>query len=457
MSISLMQHQQTGLELSRTHPRFHFAWKPGTGKTILMLAIWKERPARTLVVAQRSIIKTAWRKDAQLMGVPCTVAYDTNKKRREALLRTPGHGVIVTNYEQFKMNWKMLLELGFERVIFDESSKLKNRQSQVTTIATNFADHMREVYLLSGTPAPNCTTELWSQLRVLHPNAVGRNFFSWAYEWFIPEYDFVRGKRLIKGWKMKSGVDHRFNASLKDWMWALRKQDCMDLPETTNQIIAVDLSDAERSAYDKVMTDLKITVPNSQGMQVAGVDAKIAVEGAAMKLRQIVGGAVLVNDSVVPVGSTKLDAFMEWVEELGDEQAVVWGEFTHEIDRIAGRLRSAGKSVEIIDGRNSSDSGDVVDNFVAKRTQFIVAHPKAAGHGTDGLQKVCQYAAYVSLSYSSESHEQSRDRLHRKGQSRPCTFVYFLATDTIDENLLLCVQRKTTKQDVLLAELNRRS
>jgi SNF2 family DNA or RNA helicase len=456
MSITLMKHQQLGLELSRTHPRFHFAWKPGTGKTILMLAIWKERPARTLVVAQRSIISTAWKKDAELMGVPCTVAYETNKKRRETLLRTPGNGVVVTNYEQFKMNAKMMLDLGFERVVFDESSKLKNRQAQVTNTAIDFADHMREVYLLSGTPAPNCTTELWSQLRVVHPNAVGRNFFAWAYQWFIPEYDFVRGKRVIRGWKMKSGIDDRFNASLKDWMWALRKQDCMDLPETTNQIIAVELGEAERAAYDSVLTSLKIAVPNAQGLAGVSNEAKVAAEGAAMKLRQIVGGSVLVNDSVVPIGSSKLDAFMDWIEELGDEQAVVWGEFTHEIDRIAGRLKSAGKSVEIIDGRNSADSGGVVSNFVAKRTQFVVAHPKAAGHGTDGLQKVCQYAAYVSLSYSSESHEQSRDRLHRKGQSRPCTFVYFIATNTIDENLLLCVQRKTTKQDVLLAELNRR-
>jgi SNF2 family DNA or RNA helicase len=230
----------------------------------------------------------------------------------------------------------------------------------------------------------------------------------------------------------------------------------MDLPSTTNQIISVELSDAERAAYDRVLTDLKITVPNPQGLSESSSDAKVAIEGAAMKLRQIVGGSVLVEDKVVPIGSSKLDTFMEWVNELGDEQAVVWGEFTHEIDRIAGRLKAAGKTVEIIDGRNSADSGGVVENFVAKRTQFVVAHPKAAGHGTDGLQKVCQYAAYVSLSYSSESHEQSRDRLHRKGQSRPCTFVYFIATNTIDENLLLCVQRKTTKQDVLLAELNRR-
>lgn len=454
-AIELMPHQRQGVDLSRKKPRFAFFWKPGTGKTMTILSIWKERPMRTVVVAQRSIINTAWRKDAAALGVPCVIAYESNKRKREALLRTPGNVVIVTNYEQFKANAKLLLETGVERAVFDESSKLKNRAAQITVAAINFSDYMKEVYLLSGTPAPNCTTELWSQLRVLHPNAAGRNFFQWAYAWFVPEMQFVRGKKVIKGWKMKSGLEDRFNVALKEWAWALRKEDCIKLPPPGDEIINVTLSESEADAYLRAIDEMRILVPNSDVLSEER-ELPVAIEGVSMKLRQIAGGCVLVEGKRVEVGSSKLTALTDLIEELGDEQCVIWCEFTHEIDRVVGHLRHLGKSVEYIDGRTSHVCGDIVDRFVAKTTQYVVAHPAAAGHGTDGLQKVCKYAVYYSLSYSAEKHEQSRDRLHRKGQNNHVTFYYLIAEGTLDEGLLMCVRKKATRQDALLRELNRR-
>ena len=176
-------------------------------------------------------------------------------------------------------------------------------------------------------------------------------------------------------------------------------------------------------------------------------------EAALMKLRQVVGGTVKIEGSPTEVGSTKLDSLVEVSEEIGPEPAIIWAEFTADIDRIARRLTKEGSRVGILDGRTSKDSQEILNTFVRGDIDRLILHPKAAGHGTDGLQKVCQYAIYYSLSFSAEEHMQSRDRLHRSGQTKPVTYIYLVAKDSVDEGLLWCVRRKSNKQTALLNAL----
>ena len=119
-------------------------------------------------------------------------------------------------------------------------------------------------------------------------------------------------------------------------------------------------------------------------------------------------------------------------------------------------MTKAGNKVGIIDGRTSKNAQDYIDKFVNGELNILVLHPKAAGHGTDGLQKVCQYAIYYGLSFSAEEHMQSRDRLHRSGQTKPVTYIYLVAQESVDESLLWVVRKKSTKQQTLLKELKKK-
>lgn len=443
----------------RTRNRYGFWWKPGTGKTIGLLLRWLESPKRTLVVAQKSIATTAWLKDARAMGVPVTICLHHDRKKRLALLSTPGDGLIVTNWEQFKIHASEILKTGVRRVIFDESSKIKNRESSNAKYSMAFADRMEEVYLLSGTPAPNCPTELWAQLRTISPESVGRNFWSWAYHWFTPltKTITVKGKdgkkyskNVIEKWLHKPGTEAAFYKMVAEWSWALAKKDCLDLPAQSNELRLFDLSDAERKVYRDAVNVLRAVVPDptnpSQSM-------RIETENGAMKLRQMTGGMVLVDSKPSIFGSSKLEELADVLDELGPKEPVlIWAEFTTSIDRIVAMLRERGESVATIDGR-TKDVLPIVEAFQRGEITRIVAHPQAAGHGTDGLQRVCNYAVYYELSYSGEQHEQSRDRLHRGGQEKPVTYIYLLAEGTIDEDLLDCVEKKCDRQEVLLRQL----
>ena len=58
---------------------------------------------------------------------------------------------------------------------------------------------------------------------------------------------------------------------------------------------------------------------------------------------------------------------------------------------------------------------------------------------------------FYSLDYSYESHIQARDRVHRIGQKNSCLYIYIIAKDTIDEELLKVLQKKQTLQDTVYA------
>ncbi len=454
-AIDLMKHQGMANLIAQSRMRFGYYWKPGTGKTLASLSIQSTRPMRTLVLAQKSIIWSAWVEQAAAAGMKLVVAWHYNKKKRLELIRQPGDHIIVTNYEQFRTHVDDFMATGVKRLICDEASKLKNREAAVTKAAITMSDRVQEVYILTGTPTPNSYIDLWSQLRIISINASGSSFWKWAYHWFIPDMKYVRNRQVITGWRMKPGVEKQFFEYLRGWTWALRKEDCVDLPPKTEDIRWLNLSEDEQAAYNSVIDELKIEVP--PGSDITG-PFRVRAEAATMKLRQIVGGAVKTSDGrEVLLGSTKLTAVCEWLDEVGDDEPVIiWGEFTSEINRIAAALRHRNESVEIIDGRTGNRLKEIIDGFTAGKIKRLVCHPKAAGHGTDGLQKVCQYAAYYSLSYNADEHEQSQDRIHRKGQNGNCTYVYFLGVDTIDQNLLSVVKRKASAQDVLMAELNRR-
>ncbi len=453
--IELFEHQKRGVEIANEHQRFAFFWSPGTGKTMAMLSIWKERPMRTLVVASKSIIGTAWAKDSLLLKVPLKVVHHANRSKRLKLIEEPGDHVLVTNYEQFRAHAPLLLKSGVQRVIFDESSKLKNRKAKTSIEAHKFCDAVREVYLLSGTPSPNCPTELWSQLRCLGIRASTASFYSWAHRYFIPIMQPGRGgKQVIGRWLPKPEMVGQFNESLRPWSEALRKEDCLDLPEQVDQMREVELSKTEREQYDQVVEELALEVSTEEGPHER-VKISVAAEAVIMKLRQVVGGAVRVEGKAVEIGSSKIDAMLEALDEIGDEPTVIWCEFRADIDRIERLLRARGDSCGIIDGRTSHNVAAIVDDFREGKTNRIIAHPKAAGHGTDGLQKVCRYAIYFGLSFSAEEHEQSRDRLHRSGQKSNVTYVYLIAKKTIDESLYWIVKKKQTKQRALLQELRK--
>ncbi len=475
-TITLMQHQRRAAEICAREPRFGFWLACGVGKTITMLAALDASKAareakaaagalgfpeaepehvdglppmpyyKTVVVCPKAIILNAWCRDAEhfpgLRVVPC---WASTPAKRAGLIATPGADVLVLNFELFKKHRKDLWLAGVRRLIVDESSKIKNHDSQITKMLIEFADHMESVYLLSGTPAPNDATEYWPQMRAIDKRVFGESFYRFASQYFAPQKRTINGRQVVTGYRALPQKNVEFMKRLQARSWSLRKEDALDLPEQLDIIREVELAPEERRAYSEVEASLRV--------ELAGGTVNVRAEALMTKLRQLCGGWMYDGDQgAVKTGQSKLDALADILDEIGNEQIVVWADFREDLARIAALLEARGVRHERLDGGFRGDSSDVVRRFQSGEIRALVCHPASVGHGV--TLTAASYAVFYTLPWSYELYQQARDRIHRKGQRSACTYFHLLAAETLDRGVLWAVKNKGKKLDAVMKALS---
>lgn len=458
----LMRHQKICREIANLYPRFALFLDTGTGKTITSLQIIEDKfPHRFLVICPKAIIKSAWVEDQQdffpgIKLLPLSknmtkadyktlmdkwgLAYNGRtsavEMRRDL---TAEAQVFIINPESFKTDIKDINKLGITGLIIDESTTIKNPTSQTTKEVTAFADAMKYVYILSGKPNPNGNMDYFSQMRVVDPAVLGKSFFSFRNRYYTPTgymgYDFVE----------KEGAAEDMAKRIARKSIIIAKEDCLDLPEKTYLKRMIDLPTDAKRYYQQMektqvlkLDDRTISVPN-----------KLA---SVMKLRQITSGFVLDEEGGADLHNAKFNELHATLDEIGDKQVIIWCQFKSEIARIEAALQAKGKTV-VTAYSQTKNTDESIRQFKYGEAQYIIAHPATLKFGVTFTN--CTYAVYFSMSYNFEEYYQSHDRIYRKGQTKPCTFIFLLADGTIDETIYKVVNEKGDSAK-LIEELIRR-
>lgn len=109
----------------------------------------------------------------------------------------------------------------------------------------------------------------------------------------------------------------------------------------------------------------------------------------------------------------KLDLLEEIIEDLGEEQVVVWCSRTKLLYDAKERLDALGYKTGVYDGKiGTKQREDYYKAFSNKQIQILFCNQASASYGLDGL-KECDYAIYLSNSYSVEHRVQSENRIYR--------------------------------------------
>lgn len=465
---ALFDHQAKVISGALRRPYWGLFLDTGTGKTRIGLELHRLMKSRaTLVVCPLTIIEPAWEEDFKRFVTPHDPeAQFINLRRLIPSLRRgggiPGRvglGPLCTiNYETFRLAADVLAPFQWDLVIFDESSKLKNNRAKVTKTVVAFCDVMRlkkappKIFVMSGSPAPNNELEYFPQMRCLSPDVLGRSFYAFRNTYFQPAGYMGHQWRLLKG----KGAE--LQERMKKHAIYIKKEDCLDLPEQLDQVLHVPMNVEQARAYRTMVNDLISSM--SDGSLALAQNTAVR----AMKLRQITSGFLRPDIGVDDAGEyvfqapvltwlseAKLKALEELAEETAPKRLLVWVNFHAETDAILALLKKHG-TVEQITGRTPvKDRPGVVQRFRSGETRFLVAHPRAAGHGLTLVE--CDLACYFSLSYSWEDYKQSRDRLHRAGQRHAVTYIHLVAPGTIDEDILRALRRKEDAAEAVLAGL----
>lgn len=483
-SDALYRHQKAGTILADMYDKFAFFYDTGTGKTVMTLDIiankQEKEGARFLIIAPKSIIKTAWLDDAAnfypgLRILPLYNGFTDDKKvnllykwkkgknldvkspyvkllhmilgqpdfmnpENESIdkqLQELAHHFII-NSELFIRNPEYYIQsLGVNGIIMDESAVLKNYRGKTSETMREICATMKYVYLLSGKPAPNNVVEYFSQMKIVDPET-----FNMTFDRFLGMFCYGPQNTMIES-----------NRKLFAEMVSVRsliisKKDCLDLPDCVDLVRQIELPNYVMADYIQLYRECMAIIKGMDSSSVFySAQSKLAV---LMKLRQLASGFFMMDKDgyretrdIIDVHNEKLKELNDILDQLEGEQVIIWGQFQHEIEIIEQELKK--RAIVVTAYGKTKDLEGAIDAFKSGEAQYIVANPKTLKYGVTFTN--CKYVVYYSFSYSAEDYDQSHDRNYRLGQKEQCTYIYLQAADTIDEVMYAKVKYKLSSAE----------
>lgn len=412
----------------------------GCGKTLVAVAIAAALYRhgygnRVLVVAPLSILGV-WRDEfTRFADAPAevTVLEGATAKKKTALAALPDDDrlrVVVVNYESAWRMEKELLAFHPNLVIADEAHKIKEARTAQSRAMHRIGDRAPFKLLLTGTVITNRELDVYSQYRFLNSRVFGNSFYAFRNRYF----DMVGYGNHIP--RFRKRMTDEFLQHLHSVAYRVTKDECLDLPEVTEEIRTVELESAAMKLYRELERDSYTELADSE---VSAVNVLTRL----LRLSQITGGHLTGDDGAnKPVSAAKLDALADIIDSViaGDGKLVVIARFAAELDDIQKLLERKGVGYAVVRG-GVRDRDEEIRRFQEDAgCRVFLGQIAAAGLGI--TLTAASTMVFYSLDYSMSNFEQAKARIHRAGQKRNCHYIYFVADDTVDTKVIKALRDK---------------
>lgn len=419
----------------------------GLGKTVITLSALHDlrynrwEVSKPLIIAPKKVAETTWTTEAKkwdhlnMMRVVPILGTVTQRTRA---LATPADAYVINRenvtwlVEHFKNSWP------FDMVILDESSSFKNSSSKRFKSLKLVRSRIKRIVELTGTPSSNGLEDLWAQIYLLDGGArLGNTLGAYRDKYFVPGR---RNRTTIFNYTPKEGSFEMIKQAISDICISMKAEDYLTLPDVIYNDIPVALDSAATKAYRQLETDLLLQVDeNTITAGTAGV--------LTGKLLQLCNGAIYDENKVpVAVHDCKIEAFMELIEQLNGQHALVFYNFQHDRERLLEALASTKLRVRVYS--QARDEADWNNGEI----DVLLAHPASCGYGLN-LQHGGHHAIWFGLTWSLEQYEQANKRLHRQGQEHPVVIHHLIVQGGMDEAVKEALQDKGDMQNALMDAL----
>lgn len=408
--MQLYEHQEKGLEAVKDLNHVAFYWDMGLGKTFAGSEKIMQLGARVnLVVCQKSKIED-WMDHFKENYSSITPPYDLTKaKELEWFMddwKGGHHKIGIINYD---LLWRRseLLDLKDFTLLLDESSLIQTETAKRSKFILKM--HPKNVILLSGTPTGGKYEKLWSQMHLLGWN-ISKDLY---WKQFVDvEYLEAMGKSIpiVAGYK---NVDRLKRKMAQYGCQFLKTDEVMDLPAQNVQKIKVNAS----TEYLTFRKNRIVTVG----------DTELVGDTTLTKMlyeRQLCG----------MYSSEKLKAFTDLVESTED-RLIVFYNFNLERDLMHEICKKLDRPTSTICG-----NGKFMDNYEKWDDSVTFVQYQAGSMGLN-LQKANKII-YFTLPLSSELYEQSKKRIHRIGQEKPCFYYQLIVKGSVEEKILKTLEMR---------------
>ena len=426
-------------------PRAYVLNDMGTGKTKAALWSWdylrgNGYAGKLIVVAPLSTLKLVWGNEC-MATVPhrkVQILWGSKKKRIERL-NDPEADIFIINHDGLKVLLPELkLHPEIDTLVIDELATFRNPNDR-SKMMLKFAEPMKFVWGMTGSPMPNEPTDVWMQCKIVTPHTVPR-FRTHARDMLMTK----KGEYL---WLPKAdAVDRAYS-----WMQPAVRftlDDVVELPEIVERFIDVPLTPEQDKAYTAMKNALQVLVGRHE---INAMNAAAAMN----KLLQIAGGYVYDDKK----GTVELDSdprkdLLVDLIRAAPKKVLVFCPFRHMVEGLSKVLGTDPKSPDyiehaVIHGDVTPGMRNTIFNAFQNTPEFkvILAHPGCMSHGltltaADTIIWYCPLPNY-------DIYEQANARIRRIGQKHRQQIIHLQGTP-VERRIYRLLSQKAKVQNLLL-------
>lgn len=385
-----------------------------------------------------------------------------------ALKKCPDHGGMDPKVKEntCEVHVKELNKIEFKTVIGDEIHRIMDPSSKVSRAFKAATGDAQIRFGLSGTPLSKSPENLFSPLNWLDPEAYPsmvkyRDYFlETAPSQWGP--DTVIGIKENKKVEFFHGLDPMLRRMPKELILPF-------LPPVIREVREVEMGTKQKKAYvqmrDKMIAELDdelLVVKSALTKMTRSLQFSSSYADVEYKMVPVVdkktGETKIVNKAFVTLKdpSCKLDAFMDDLDDFGEESLVVFATSKQLVMMLSERLVKKGVPHGLITGdQDTAERLTHMDNFQNGHTKLILCTISAGGTGITLTRG--STAVFLQRSWSMIENTQAEGRVHRIG-SQIHDFVRIIDYVTLDtsEGLVLeAVEEKGRQLEFILRDKDR--
>lgn len=422
--MRLYPHQSEALAQSKNLNRVAYYWDMGLGKTFVGAEKLKQLGAAVnVVVCQKSKIQD-WIEHFKRFYPEYQVLDLTSKGDLMAFdgWITANLKIIgIINYDLLFRRSQLLSLSGFT-LLLDESSLIQNEKAKRSKFVLNM--NPANVILLSGTPVSGKYENLWSQIHLLGWG-ISNDLYNRQYvNWETVEVDGFPVRRVNKETPYRN-VDRLKSKLREHGAFFLKTEECFTLPEQNFVTVRVPTI----PQYRKFRKKKVVIAPD--GAELIG-DTTLT---EFLYSRQLCGH----------YNHHKLQAFCDLLSATR-ERLIVFYNYNAELAVLTEAVKAAERPLSVVNGK--------IKDLTAyeEQTDSVTLIQYQAGAMGLNLQKA-NVIVYFTLTDKSELFEQSKKRIHRIGQNRPCFYYLLICVGSVEEALLKTLEQRRDFTDELFREM----
>lgn len=438
----MFEYQREGLRHAVTHfnGRCLIGDEMGLGKTLQAIAIMKyyrgvDKMERVLIVCP-AYLRHNWKQEFnKWMPFLKPVLIE---KGNQSLEGWP----LIISYDLASVKADELKKLKIEMVICDESHYLKSHKTKRTKALTPVVKAAKRAVFLTGTPALNRPSELYSQAHMLYPKTFP-SFRKYAVR-------YCNAQMSPLGFFDTSGMSNNYELKwLCRKMFMIRRtKDSVlkDLPEKVRSEIYLDVKAKDLKPLKPGMKEWKELNYNITQMEPCSDEIK----SASFRRK------CLISELFRLTSVAKTAIVCKVVNDLA-ESGVPFLVFCYHKELMT-RLENtlSNYSYFRIDGNTpTAKRQEMVNKFQDGQYQVAILSLLAASTGITLTR--ASMVVFAEMYWTPGVMLQAEDRVHRIGQKNACDIKYLITRGTLDEYLFKKLNSKLSTLDNILDGRNDRS